>query len=891
MMKKILKIILFAIPILLTSNILSIKTIAISNGRQLYGALYRNSEGSNYWHTSNLREWLNSEGNVNYTNKSPSSDYLGKYAYDKKQGFLSNFTTSEKNSIAVTNLTSTLSSFDASALGISPNQNIGVFNHTKSIAFNIPDILGRWDGLSKKSFNDKVFVLSPKELIYYYQQRGWDVIKEVTPEVRQQYAITTTFYNYHTRSARTEGYSERIYGITANSNSPIAEMLPSSSIGVSPAMHLKPNKTVKLIKKYNINNLDSFEWNNVNQTINTNDLNIGDIIEFGTYLGKPIEWRVINISENGYPLISTEKLIDIMAFDTPGDNFSYEYSNIQFDNPDVVLNDNYFKNIQKSNDNIIPTVKVFNEDELYSRKNGSFTLKLEMSDASNIYKVILPDGSVYKNPPSIINYTVANNGYYHFQIVDTKGNYKHFIIPVGNINVETSVMVNSNTNEWTNKDVNVNIVASNDINFSINYFDLNGRDTFYNLYPNYTSYAGKTFKISADVELLFAKKDVGNFSTGMGFHYYYTTKSGNDYVRNPTWIRGISIPLSDLQQNGKRHIEFEFTIPTNYFNELIGWSQIDVDHSERAYAVKYSNVKYELLDDSDFKITKIELPNGEIINNKAYSYSIAEEGVIIHKYKIHDNRGMINEKSIITKIDKTIPSITHSEIPKEYTNENIYLDFTFADNLSGIKEIVTPFEVIKLSGQKEYKKTIVFEKNGVYSFKIIDLAGNEIIKNININTIDKTPPIINIDKIINSNKLSGYLNITVTDNEVIDEIILPNNERTTSNNIQYPLLNNGFYMVTARDKANNKTTSTIEVNEIITNIVSSDISKIEYKLEGATIQNWTVYDSPFVITNEGITTIRARVYDKAGNLSDEKISIVKIDKTKPINNSVIIRLK
>jgi len=171
------------------------------------------------------------------------------------------------------------------------------------------------------------------------------------------------------------------------------------------------------------------------------------------------------------------------------------------------------------------------------------------------------------------------------------------------------------------------------------------------------------------------------------------------------------------------------------------------------------------------------------------------------------------------------------------------------------------------------------------------LAGNEIIKNININTIDKIPPTINISKVINSNKLSGYLNINVTDNEAVDEIILPNNERITSNNIQYPLLNNGFYMVTAKDKANNKTTSTIEVNEIITNIVPSDISKIEYKLEGATIQNWTVYDSPFVISNEGITTIRVRAYDKAGNLSNEKVSTAKIDKTKPINNSVIIRLK
>ena len=74
-------------------------------------------------------------------------------------------------------------------------------------------------------------------------------------------------------------------------------------------------------------------------------------------------------------------------------------------------------------------------------------------------------------------------------------------------------MVNSNTNEWTNKDVNVSIVASNDINFSINYFNLNG-GCLYNLYPN-TSYLVKHSKFR-DVEL-YLQKDVGNFSTGMDF--------------------------------------------------------------------------------------------------------------------------------------------------------------------------------------------------------------------------------------------------------------------------------------------------------------------------------------------------------------------------------------
>ena len=69
------------------------------------------------------------------------------------------------------------------------------------------------------------------------------------------------------------------------------------------------------------------------------------------------------------------------------------------------------------------------------------------------------------------------------------------------------------------------------------------------------------------------------------------------------------------------------------------------------------------------------------------------------------------------------------------------------------------------------------------------------------------------------------------------------------------------------------------------------VNRIEYKLSGATIQDWTDYNGAFYITNEGITTITSRRYDVVGNISDEITSTVRIDKAKPNNNSILIELK
>ncbi|MGL5258328.1 MAG: DUF6273 domain-containing protein, partial [Proteocatella sp.] len=59
--------------------------------------------------------------------------------------------------------------------------------------------------------------------------------------------------------------------------------------------------------------------NETEQTVTIDALKIGDYIEFGKYDEQPILWRVIHIDENGNPLIFSDRILSLKAFDSMGD--------------------------------------------------------------------------------------------------------------------------------------------------------------------------------------------------------------------------------------------------------------------------------------------------------------------------------------------------------------------------------------------------------------------------------------------------------------------------------------------------------------------------------------------------------------------------------------------
>lgn len=329
-------------------------------------------------------------------------------------------------------------------------------------------------------------------------------------------------------------------------------------------------------------------------------------------------------------------------------------------------------------------------------------------------------------------------------------------------------------------------------------------------------------------------------------------------------------------------------------------------------------------------------------------FKILNEGITVVKAKAYDKAGNISDElSIVVKIDKTIPDIIEQvSYNKDFTEATISV--SSSDNLSGVNHIISESNNIINSNKHEFTVT----QNGNYLVSAVDVAGNIAFKGIQVDSLkDSNKPsdigkieyklegattqdwtvynkpltiskegtttvkakiydiagnvsdeafvIVNIDKSspIISNSISYNVdnteaNITVVASDRLSgvkHITSSNNEIVTSNTHTFKVDNNGNYLVSATDIAGNIGFETINVSGINGKDNPSEIDRIEYKLEGATIKDWTTYTDIFKVINEGTTIVTGRAIDRAGNTSDEIRLEVKIDKTKPSNNQITIR--
>jgi len=663
--------------------------------------------GSSYWQTSNIREWLNSaETVVNYTNQKPSSDKLGNYAYDTEPGFLSEFTQDEINAIAVTAHRVPISVDDQSVSnGGNAQMPLGLMLG-QSISFCVPNILTSWQSYIYQVVNDKVYFLSPYELYLFVQKRGFSLNRSVTNAVKNKYNYLNGNIPWWLSGGAASLSIE--YSYISSPSSAVTTTRPSSAYGVVPVINLKPD--------YKLSNGEL-----------ASNLKIGETVTFGRHLGESINWIVIN-KLNGYPMLLAENAIDIKPLDAPGD-YSYAYSNyINFPSADISYVNPVYVSTNGSSDTTPPVITILNEDQLNTRQNDSFTINLSVTDDSGVSFVQLPDGS--KTTSTNISYTITANGTYLFIASDINGNYKYLTVPVSNINVPPFVNISSSANGWTNKDVTVNISASNDVGLDASSIIQSGRDWNGSIWANYTTYKGKQVHITADVELVSATQDVGNYKAGIGFSYYYTWKNGDEYQEAKTWQYAYQIPLSTLQSQGKQHIDVVYTIPSNYFQDLQPWTQIDIPFNlQGVYTIKWTNVHYELLDNSDFAIKEIILPSGQIVYQNSYTDTLTKEGQ--YTYTVIDNHGATTQKTITVLIDKVPPTLNISGIPQTLTNL-ITLTISASDDRSGVAYITLP----NGSTTTSTSTTFNIRANGLYTFKVTDNAGNITTQTVTINTIN-----------------------------------------------------------------------------------------------------------------------------------------------------------
>lgn len=702
------------------------KINAISTNPTTEGFAGRLQRGSSYWTTSNIREWLNSsEKNVNYTCNPPSSQYMGgeQYAYDKEAGFLNEFTEEEQNAIAVTERRVWVQGRDS----IARDGGTGTTGHTniysQGVLANYPWVALDYKTYGYKIEKDKVFLLTPFESYWYLNRRGFTYSRPLTEAAKKKNNTTKNTIDWWMCGGTFWNEWDRVYFGNASKDM-INHTDPNVPYGVVPAINIKPSYVFSDGRK-------------------ASSLKIGDTVTFGTYLGEKIKWEVINISDTGYPMLLSVNALDIKKYDANGDQSKVYSEYIKFGAPDVSLVDDVqYKTTTGHNDTTLPVVTIINDEQLEIRQNSSFTLDIEVKDeGSGIKYVIKPDGT--KTTDTKFQYTVTENGKFILKVMDNAGNLLTYPIPVSNINTAPQVEVRQSTTDWTNEDVEVTVTTSNDVSYVYNRTMKNTGEIGGPSFPNYISYTGKQFRVSGKVKVVYHNQTAidENALFGLGFSYYTRSKGDYTYVFGSKWKMVEEIPLKDII-NSKDGYEFDFvwTVPGDYVESLQMWCRLGPTQTfGYCSEVELIDMTYALVDDSDFAITSITLPDGSVYNGKIFKGYISEEGIRNHTYEILDNRNHVTTKTITTKIDKTKPKIEVSKLATSDTSKQAY-SVTFSDALSGLKSISYPGKTETLNGVTS--KTVNFDvsSNGQYNITATDVAGNEHTVAIDVSDIDKTYP-------------------------------------------------------------------------------------------------------------------------------------------------------
>jgi len=197
--------------------------------------LYRQTHGSNYWGTSSLRDWLNSEEQkTEFKNAVPNESHVlnGKNSYDSDSGFLYEFTDGEKNIINSVNNKSYLSYVDC----------YEIFGGSEVISYGA-DISDTGNDAFYMESNDKVFILDRDELYKNVLLRGYSYDKEYTAEALSR-ERSNSLINFWTRTPQGDNSSNVFVYEKDDEYYVNSYNAYNSEIGIVPALYVKSGRVL-----------------------------------------------------------------------------------------------------------------------------------------------------------------------------------------------------------------------------------------------------------------------------------------------------------------------------------------------------------------------------------------------------------------------------------------------------------------------------------------------------------------------------------------------------------------------------------------------------------------------------------------------------------------------
>lgn len=770
------------------------------------------------WQSTNLREWLNSEKMiVDYTAKKPS--------YGSESGFLSNqnFSDSERNGVAVTR----------HGLGylysLQGNTSDTMYYSQRSVTTN------------NYVSNDKVFILHYSDMMNYLEKNKL-LLERNTKQFSNTLQGQTNLKDKYEFLVNSGYYNTAYAGTSAMFTSGLKQTSGRLTQNIVPALSLKPDYVLANGKK-------------------ARDLSIGEMVSFGRYQNETIQWEVINIGDNGSPLLWANRILTRKEYDIEGDINPSTSSYINFPTADVdIFSGNGQAKSRETGKNIdsVTNITLLNPDVLTTPTNeASITLKIKATDTKyGIRRIFLPDGRIVEGETA--DWTFDKNGEYDILVENTIGvlTVKHVVTKA--INTPAEVLITTDKDggsKWTNKAVNVSIKASN--NGVYNLAIKGNREMNYNSastgrFPDWMPLGGKRLRITGTVRnaITDAQALLVDMNAKIRFRGNYTWYSSSQVGMTYPVIKEFS--LKELKEKGEIVIDEIFIMPNNVYSGF--YSNISMMDGNTAYMKSpynywISDFNYEILDKDDLKIEEITFPDGSKTLADTATYSLVKNGS--YTFSAKDSRGKVTSKTIDMAIDMDKPTISISGVQTKTVKEQV-LRIETSDALSGIKRVRLPNGEYRSTTGEGQPLSLDYNitSNGEYSFVAEDYAGNLTTQKVTITNVDNQPPVVTTTaSTSNWTKDPVTIQISASDAQSgVRFIQMPNGAKIASSSSSLTVSENGTYTFIVEDAVGNQTIKSIAVTNIDTLPPKGTLS--------ASTTSWT---------NQDVTLTLSAVFDEGGS--------------------------
>lgn len=288
---------------------------------------------------------------------------------------------------------------------------------------------------------------------------------------------------------------------------------------------------------------------------------------------------------------------------------------------------------------------------------------------------------------------------------------------------------------------------------------------------------------------------------------------------------------------------------------------------------------------------------------------------------VRDEAGNIETYThTVSNIDKELPVASHTVDIDTPTNSDVVITFKATDNVE-IKSITLPDKVVQDIGSNEAIIPFTVVKNGIYTFKVLDTAGNITTYPVEIDNIDKNPA-----EIVASPSVEGWtnqdieLNVVITDDILVRKVQsqgiwydldageLPNGavvekggqDRILKVKFSVPISDNGTFEFKAVDFSGLETTYSYDVTtidrvdpEISAKIVNNDPTKDNVDIAITASDSYgevsyivlhgdnKVDDAETTYSASDNGEYKFTVVDKAGNSAETSVKVGNIDRVAP----------